>query len=74
MQDLLTNHDEVLQRVCRFLNIDEEVSIPQEVVFSGARPSGPSYQLCRMILKFTYLLEYWRIRKYIDFPVTSWLW
>lgn len=74
MQDLLTRHNETLAQVFRFLQVDDTIRVPHEVVLSSAHVPLERHRLCRVILKSSYLLEYWRIRKYIDFPVTSWIW
>lgn len=69
---LLRKHDETIKRVFGFLQVRDDVVVQPEVVFSrGEQQSGNL--LSRFLLKLSYLLEYWRIRRYVDFSIRPWV-
>ena len=70
--DLLRKHDETIKRVFRFLQVRDDVVVQHEVVFSrGVQQSGNP--VSRFLLKLSYLVEYWRVRRYVDFSIQPWV-
>jgi len=76
-EDLMNRHEKTLERVFEFLGVGKDIKIPDEIVFSRnhGRTVGidKNFQLSRLILKLSYLLEYWRLRRYVDFSIKSWV-
>ncbi len=71
-EDLLNRHHETLARIFRFLTVEEGAEIPPEIVFATGRHSM-SHPITRFLLKTSYLVEYWRIKRYVDFSIRSWI-
>ena len=70
--DLLRKHEEIIKRVFAFLQVRDDVVVQHEVVFSrGMQRRGNL--VSRFLLKLSYLLEYWRIRRYVDFSIRPWV-
>ncbi len=65
MSKLLYEHNQTLRSVFSFLGVDVMVNIPQEIIFSN-ETSKKCYPVSRLILKICYLLEYARMRRYIE--------
>lgn len=59
--DLLSRHQPTLQRVFRFLGVDECCEVPPSIVFAG-HPAR--HRLVRMFLRLSFLAEEWRMRRY----------
>lgn len=76
-EDLMNRHEKTLKRVFEFLGVDDDVKIPNEIIFSNnhGKTIGIDRKLLlpRLILKISYLLEYWRIKHYVDFSIKSWV-
>ena len=68
---LLERHEETLNRVFAFLRVRTDVDIPAERVFEGGGQA--THYLARTLLRLGYLLEYARVRRYVDFPIGPWL-
>ena len=65
MVNMMHAHDKTLARIFSFLGVDPDVEIPYEIVFSRGG-SEKWYPFCRFILKLCYLLEYRRLRRYME--------
>ena len=65
MAKLLHEHDQTIESVFSFLGVNSMVNIPQEIIFSNKTCKG-YYPFSRFILKLCYLLEYARMRRYIE--------
>jgi len=65
MNRLMREHQQTMQQVFSFLGVDSDVQVAHEVVFSSG-DSRNRYPFSRLLLKLCYLLEYRRLRQYLD--------
>jgi len=65
MNRLMHEHQQTMQQVFSFLGVDSDVQVAHEVVFSSVETRS-RYPFSRLLLKLCYLLEYRRLRQYLD--------
>ena len=61
-EDLLADHDGVLERTFTFLGVRRDVRIPPEIVFAG-EPGTRRYRILRWLLRVSLLVESARLRR-----------
>ncbi|MAI23626.1 MAG: sulfotransferase [Crocinitomicaceae bacterium] len=65
MSQLMARHKKTVESVFTFLGVDPSFQVRSEIVFSMGGPKK-RYPVSRFILKLCYLLEYDRMRRYIE--------
>lgn len=65
MNRLKSEHQQTMQQVFSFLGVDPDVPVAHEIVFSSGETRN-RYPFSRLLLKLCYLLEYRRLRRYLD--------
>ena len=65
MDSLLQQHNQTIARIFSFLGVAPDIKIPHEMIFSSGE-SVNSYPFSRLMLKLSYLIEYRRLRSYLD--------
>ena len=65
MERLLKDHNGALKAIFSFLGVDINCEIPREIVFSKGSDKR-FYPISRLILKACYLLEYSRVKRFIE--------
>ena len=62
-EDLLCQHDDALRRVFEFLGVTADARVPSEVVF--ASPKSSKHRTVGWFLRFSYLAEFIRLRRWL---------
>ncbi len=71
-EDLLRQHQLTLAKVLRFLGVDHTLNIPQQIIFS-AQTDIRAAPVASFLLRISYLLEYWRLSRFVDFSILPWI-
>ena len=62
---LMSQHQKTVASVFTFLGVDPSCEVRPEIIFSNSSPKK-KYHISRFILKLCYLVEYNRMRRYIE--------
>ena len=66
-EDLLADHDAMLERTFAFLGVRDDVRVPPEIVFAGERNTR-RHRILRALLRVSLLLESVRLRHVLSGP------